>query len=36
MPPLPWREGMKGRGIIFHPHPNPLLSRERGNLYERS
>jgi len=30
--PLPWREGMKGRGIItlfFHPHPGPLPSRER-------
>jgi len=28
--PLPWREGMKGRGKIYvHPHPNPLPSRER-------
>jgi hypothetical protein len=34
--PLSWREGMKGRGVetfenssTSHPHPNPLLSRER-------
>jgi hypothetical protein len=25
--PLPWREGMKGRGN--HPHPGPPPSRER-------
>jgi len=32
--PLPWREGIKGRGLkmmIMHPHPSPLPSRERGN-----
>jgi hypothetical protein len=35
--PLPWREGMKGRGIkkvMMHPHPNPLPSRERENWFE--
>jgi hypothetical protein len=36
-PPLPWREGIKGRGmkmVIMHPHPSPLPSRERGNMVE--
>jgi hypothetical protein len=35
--PLPWWEGIKGRGIkmvIMHPHPSPLPSRERGNWME--
>jgi hypothetical protein len=32
--PLPWREGIKGRGAIsfchfIHPHLDPLPSRER-------
>jgi hypothetical protein len=34
-----WWEGIKGRekepgekGIMFHPHPNPLPSRERVNF----
>jgi hypothetical protein len=32
--PLPWWEGIKGRGKImeelrFHPHPNPPPSRGR-------
>jgi hypothetical protein len=40
--PLPWREGIKGRGKItagrhrlFHPHPNPHPSRGRefGNFF---
>jgi hypothetical protein len=32
--PLPWREGIKGRGtkkVIMHPHPSPLPSKERAN-----
>jgi len=32
--PLPWREGIKGRGVrkvIMHPHLSPLSSRERGS-----
>jgi len=32
MTPLPLREGIEGRGNFlgyFHPHPNPLPSRER-------
>jgi len=34
--PLPWWEGVRGRGIRlryyrkFHPHPNPPPSRGRG------
>jgi hypothetical protein len=31
--PLPWRERIEVRGnnprTFFHPHPDPLLSRER-------
>jgi hypothetical protein len=29
--PLPWWEGIEGRGIVrgSHPHPNPPPSRER-------
>jgi hypothetical protein len=38
--PLPWWEGIKGRGkekylkisLFFHPHPNPPPSRGRGFL----
>jgi len=35
--PLPLWEGIKGRGryLSYHPHPNPLPSRERGNLEQR-
>jgi hypothetical protein len=33
-PPLPWWEGIKGRGsnIHNHPHPHPPPSRGRESL----
>ncbi|MDD5720976.1 MAG: excinuclease ABC subunit UvrB [Candidatus Pacebacteria bacterium] len=32
-PPLLNKEGNEGRFLINSPHPNPLLSKERGNNY---